>query len=158
MSDLPRFAVVGHPNKGKSSIVATLAEDDAVRISPLPGTTTDARTYPMRVDGQTLYELIDTPGFQRAREVLGWLEQHDRGAEARPAVLAEFVAAHRGDSRFHDECALLAPILAGAGILYVVDGAHPYSREYEAEMEVLRWSGQPRMALDQSDRGRRSRR
>ena len=26
----PRFAIVGHPNKGKSSIVATLAEDDAV--------------------------------------------------------------------------------------------------------------------------------
>ena len=36
---VPRFAVVGHPNKGKSSIVATLAEDDAVQISPLPGTT-----------------------------------------------------------------------------------------------------------------------
>ena len=147
MSDLPRFAVVGHPNKGKSSIVATLAEDDAVRISPLPGTTTDARTYPMRVDGETLYELIDTPGFQRPREALDWLKRNDRGAEARPAVLAQFLAEHREDPRFHDECALLAPILDGAGILYVVDGAHPYSREYEAEMEVLRWSGRPRMAL-----------
>jgi hypothetical protein len=147
MSDLPRFAVVGHPNKGKSSIVATLAEDDAVLISPLPGTTTDARVYPMRVDGETLYELIDTPGFQRPREVLDWLKRHERGAEARPAVLAEFVAVHSNDPRFHDECELLAPILAGAGILYVVDGAHPYGREYEAEMEVLRWSGQARMAL-----------
>ena len=65
----PRFAIVGHPNKGKSSIVATLAEDDAVAISPHPGTTTQARTYPMRLDGNVLYELIDTPGFQRAREV-----------------------------------------------------------------------------------------
>ena len=147
MRSLPRFAVVGHPNKGKSSIVATLAEDDAVRISPLPGTTVDARSYPMRVDGETLYELVDTPGFQRAREALEWLEHHDRGAGARPTVLAEFVAAHRTDPRFHDECALLEPITAGAGILYVVDGAHPYGREYEAEMEVLRWSGQPRMAL-----------
>ena len=147
MSDLPRFAVVGHPNKGKSSIVATLAEDDAVRISPLPGTTTNARAYPMRVDGQTLYELVDTPGFQRPREALEWLKRHDRGADARPAVLAEFAAAHRDDPRFYDECALLGPILAGAGILYVVDGARPYGGEYEAEMEVLRWSGQPRMAL-----------
>jgi len=86
------------------------------------------------------------PGFS-ARETLEWLRAHERGAEARPAVLAEFVTAHRDDTRFHDECELLKPIIEGAGILYVVDGAHPYGREYEAEMEVLRWSGRPRMAL-----------
>ena len=40
MSDRPSFAVVGHPNKGKSSIVSTLAHDDSVRIGELPGTTT----------------------------------------------------------------------------------------------------------------------
>jgi GTPase Era involved in 16S rRNA processing len=102
----PRFAIVGHPNKGKSSIVATLAEDDSVRISPLPGTTVDARSFPMRVDGSVLYELIDTPGFQRARETLAWLRAHALGAEARPAVLAEFVSAHRDDARFRDECEL----------------------------------------------------
>ncbi|HEX5048078.1 MAG TPA: DUF3482 domain-containing protein, partial [Gammaproteobacteria bacterium] len=33
------------------------------------------------------------------------------------------------------------------GILYVVDGSRPYGRQYEAEMEVLRWTGRPRMAL-----------
>jgi len=144
---VPRFAIVGHPNKGKSSIVATLAEDDAVAISPHPGTTTQARAYPMRLDGDTLYELIDTPGFQRARETLAWLEAHDRGAGARAAVVREFVAAHSADKRFSDECELLKPIVAGAGILYVVDGSRPYGRQYEAEMEVLRWTGQPRMAL-----------
>jgi len=144
---LPRFAVVGHPNKGKSSIVATLAEDDTVAISPEPGTTIAARTYAMRIDGVTLYELIDTPGFQRAREVLAWLNAHDRGAGARADVVAEFVELHRADTRFHDECELLRPILDGAGILYVVDGSRPYGGEYEAEMEVLRWTGRPRMAL-----------
>jgi hypothetical protein len=143
----PRFAIVGHPNKGKSSIVATLAEDDAVAISPHPGTTTQARSYPMRLDGEVLYELIDTPGFQRARETLAWLKAHDRGAGERAAVVGEFVEAHVGDPRFHDERELLAPIVAGAGILYVVDGSKPYGRQYEAEMDVLRWTGRPRMAL-----------
>jgi uncharacterized protein DUF3482/50S ribosome-binding GTPase len=143
----PRFAIVGHPNKGKSSIVATLAEDDAVAISPHPGTTTQARAYPMRLDGETLYELVDTPGFQRARETLTWLEAHDRGAGARATVVREFLAAHATDPRFHDERELLASIMDGAGILYVVDGSRPYGRQYEAEMEVLRWTGQPRMAL-----------
>jgi hypothetical protein len=147
MSAVPRFAVVGHPNKGKSSIVATLAEDETVKISPQPGTTRDARLYPMRVDGEVLYELIDTPGFQRAREALEWLTEHASGAASRPDVVRRFVEEHATDPRFRDECALLRPVLDGAGILYVVDGAHPYGREYEAEMEVLRWTGQPRMAL-----------
>ena len=144
---LPRFAIVGHPNKGKSSIVATLAEDDSVAISPEPGTTRSARTYPMRLDGVELYELVDTPGFQRAREVLAWLVEHDRGADARAQVVGEFVDRHAGEARYHDECELLRPILAGAGILYVVDGSRPYGGEYEPEMEVLRWTGRPRMAL-----------
>jgi len=144
---VPRFAIVGHPNKGKSSIVATLAEDDSVAISPEPGTTRIARAYPMRLDGVTLYELIDTPGFQRAREMLAWLNAHDRGAGARTDVVREFVEQHDGVERFHDECQLLRPILDGAGILYVVDGSRPYGAEYEPEMEVLRWTGQPRMAL-----------
>jgi hypothetical protein len=143
----PRFAIVGHPNKGKSSIVATLAEDDAVAISPHPGTTTEARAYPMSLDGEVLYELVDTPGFQRARETLAWLKAHDRGAGERAAVVAAFVKAHENDPRFHDECELLTPILQGAGILYVVDGSKPYGRQYEAEMDVLRWTGRPRMAL-----------
>jgi hypothetical protein len=143
----PRLAIVGHPNKGKSSFVATFAEDDAVAISPHPGTTTQARTYPMRLDGEVLYELIDTPGFQRAREVLAWLEAHDRGAGARGAVVAEFLTAHANDPRFHDECQLLTPIVEGAGILYIVDGSRPYGRQYEADMEILRWTGRPRMAL-----------
>jgi GTPase SAR1 family protein len=143
----PRFAIVGHPNKGKSSIVATLAEDDVVAISPHPGTTTKARSYPMRLDGEVLYELIDTPGFQRARETLSWLNAHDRGAGARASVVQEFLRAHDADPRFHDERELLQPIVDGAGILYVVDGSRPYGRQYEAEMEVLRWTGKPRMAL-----------
>lgn len=143
----PSFAIVGHPNKGKSSIVATLAEDDDVAISPQPGTTTRARAYPMRLDGETLYELVDTPGFQRAREVLGWLESHDQGAGRRADVVREFLRVHAEDPRFHDERELLKPIVAGAGILYVVDGSRPYGRQYEAEMEILRWTGRPRMAL-----------
>jgi Domain of unknown function (DUF3482)/50S ribosome-binding GTPase len=143
----PRFAIVGHPNKGKSSIVATLAEDDTVAISPEPGTTVTTGAYPLRVDGEVLYELFDTPGFQRARETLAWLDAHDRGAGAREETVREFVRTHKDDPRFRDECELLGPLLDGAGILYVVDGSRPYGRQYEAEMEILRRTGRPRMAL-----------
>ena len=143
----PKFAVVGHPNKGKSSIVASLAQDDTVQISDTPGTTTQSRSFPLRVDGSIIYELFDTPGFQRARSVLAWLKKQDVPAHKRAEVVEAFIHTHREDERFSDEVELLTPIMEGAGILYVVDGSKPYGEEYEAEMEILRWTGQPSMAL-----------
>ena len=141
------FAVVGHPNKGKSSIVATLAENDAVGIGANPGTTREADRYTFAIDGEELYTLVDTPGFQRARAVLDWLTEHATDASNRADVVRAFLENHRDDPRFHDECELLAPIVGGAGILYVVDGAKPYGAEFEIEMQILQWTGQPRMAL-----------
>jgi len=151
----PKFAVVGHPNKGKSSIVSALAMDDSVQISDTPGTTIKKRSFPLKVDGKILYELFDTPGFQRARRVLAWLEQHDVSADKKHEVVQLFINEHKDDPKFNDEIELLEPILNGAGIIYVVDGSKPYGEEYEAEMEILRWTGQPSMALinhiDESD-------
>jgi GTPase Era involved in 16S rRNA processing len=144
---VPVFAIVGHPNKGKSSIVSTLARDDSVAISPLPGSTVDDREYPMVIDGETLYMLVDTPGFQRARAAMEWMRQQAGTALDRPDIVRRFVERHRDDPRFEAECNLLQPILEGAGILYVVDGSRPFGQEYEAEMEILRWTGQPSLAL-----------
>ena len=143
----PQFAVIGHPNKGKSSIVAALAQDDTVAISNVPGTTREQKRYPFVVDGKVLYELIDTPGFQRARGVLSWLKAHAVSAAKRHEVVRKFIQEHQNDPRYHDEIALLTPIVEGAGILYVVDASKPYGEEYEAEMEILLWTGQPSMAL-----------
>ena len=143
----PKFAVVGHPNKGKSSIVSSLALDDSVQISDTPGTTIKKRSFPLKVDGKVLYELFDTPGFQRARGVLAWLEQHDVSAHRKHEVVQMFINEHKDNPRFNDEIELLEPIMAGAGIIYVVDGSKPYGEEYETEMEILRWTGQPSMAL-----------
>ena len=143
----PVFVVVGHPNKGKSSIVATLAQDDRVEIAPDPGTTTHSRYFPMRVDGRVLYTLVDTPGFQRPRDVLRWLQQHETSVVDHPTLVQRFVEQHAGTSQYDAECRLLQPIIAGGGILYVVDGSVPFGSEYEPEMEILRWTGRSSMAL-----------
>lgn len=145
--DYPQFAVVGHPNKGKSSIVASLADDNSVQISDTPGTTSSSRSFPLVVDGVTIYELFDTPGFQRARRVLAYLQAHDVAAHQRHEVVSSFIQKYADDPKYNDEIELLTPIMQGAGIIYVVDASKPYGAEYEAEMEILRWSGQPSMAL-----------
>lgn len=144
---MPSFAVVGHPNKGKSSVVATLVENASIAISRIPGTTYHADEYILTVGDKALYQLIDTPGFQRPGAVLNWLKEREDHAAQRKKLIEQFVQEHDADDRFHDECTLLRPVLQGAGILYVVDGSKPYAPEFEIEMQVLQWTGQPRMAL-----------
>ena len=141
------FAIVGHPNKGKSSIVATLAQDSSVDISPLSATTTVHQAYPMQVDGKIIYRLVDTPGFQRARAAMDWMVKQNAPASQRRAIVEQFVEFASSDERFSAEVELLTPIIEGAGIIYVVDGSRPYGPEYDTEMEILRWTGRPSMAL-----------
>jgi len=143
---VPTFAVVGHPNKGKSSIVATLACDDRVPIAQRSGTTTSSEPYKVTSE-HGFYYLVDTPGFQRPRRVLEWLQRHAASADQRAQAVAAFVHDPQCQAEFADEVELLSPLVNGAAIFYVVDGSCPYGREYEAEMEILRWSGQPSMAL-----------
>jgi hypothetical protein len=144
----PFFVVVGHPNKGKSSIVSTLAQDDSVEIGAIPGTTTKSTTYPMSIDNVVLYSLIDTPGFQRPRKLLAWLKEKETTLANRPAIIRQFLENPKNRDQFPDEFELLSPLVTfNAGIVYVVDGSVPYSTDYETEMEILQWTGQPRLAL-----------
>ena len=148
MAEHPLFAVVGHPNKGKSSVVAALTQNDSVEISPLSGTTRQAQYFRLEFDDKVVLELVDTPGFQRAAACLEWLQQAPGlNAEQRPSRVQAFVDEFSGTGRFVDEVELLRPICEGAGIIYVVDGSLPYSPEHETEMEILRWTAQPRLAL-----------
>ncbi len=140
------FAVVGHPNKGKSSIVSTLARNDEIKISQHSGTTNHANKVSVET-ARSGYELVDTPGFQRPAKVLNWLKQHANSADQRANAVARFIEDADCQKNFPDEVELLTPLVKGAAILYVVDGSRPYGAEYEAEMEILRWTGQPSMAL-----------
>ena len=108
MTDAPQvltFAVVGHPNEGKSSVVSTLTEDDTVRITPLPGETVVCRSFPVIIDGREMLRFVDTPGFQSPRATLEWLQAH-----AGPDMLASFLRQNAGDPRFSGELELFRPL------------------------------------------------
>lgn len=147
----PIFAIVGHPNQGKSSIVSTLIQQDSIGISAESGTTLESSQHSLIIDGKALFHLVDTPGFQRPRQVVDWLESHCNSAAKRQQTVAKFVQSFSNntdsDDRFKSEVELLKPIVSGAAIIYVVDGSVPFSSQYEAEMSVLQWTGQPRIAL-----------
>lgn len=142
--DVPEFAIVGHPNEGKSSVLSTLSEDDSVRVSPTPGETTVCRSFPVSIDGKEIIRFIDTPGFQNPRQTLAWMRAYG-GDDT--AMLDEFIISHADDPAFHDDCALLTPLRDGAGLIFVVDGSRPLRNIDRAEMEILRLTGRPRMAI-----------
>ncbi len=141
---VPEFAVVGHPNEGKSSVLSTLAEDDSVRVSPMPGETRECQTFPVTIDGKEIIRFTDTPGFQNPRKTLQWMQEYSGRDED---LIRDFIVAHKDDPAFHDDCHLLQPLLRGAGIIFVVDGSRPLRNMDKAEMEILRLTGCPRMAI-----------
>jgi hypothetical protein len=150
----PTFVVVGNVNQGKSSIVAALTEDPSIPIDPTPGTTLRAAEYAFRIGGDVVFRVVDTPGFQRARHALAWLQRHSRSVADRRQAVAEFVRVHADDPAFVDEVRLLQPILAGGSHIYVVDASAPFEPTAEAEMEILRWTGQSGMAVLNRTRAR----
>ncbi|PID77371.1 MAG: hypothetical protein CSB24_01840 [Deltaproteobacteria bacterium] len=141
---IPQFAIIGHPNEGKSSVLSTLAEDDSVVISPIPGETRVCRTFPVVIDGEEMLEFIDTPGFQNPRRLFAGLRKiKASGLEA----IRQLRQDEKDNPELADDCELLGPIIDGAAIIYVVDGSRPLRQVDRIEMEILRLSGQPRMAI-----------
>ena len=141
---VPEFAIVGHPNEGKSSVLSTLAEDDSVRISATPGETVVCQLFPVIIDGREIIRFIDTPGFQNPKKVLHQLQKFQ---DSKDNIIAVFRKHNEKNPEFKEDCELLSPITRGAGIIYVVDGSRPVRSVDRAEMEILRLTGLPRMAI-----------
>ncbi|GEB76159.1 ribosome biogenesis GTPase Der [Sporolactobacillus inulinus] len=70
-----RFALIGRPNVGKSSLVNTILGKQRVIVSDLAGTTRDAIDTPFTRDGQG-YVIIDTAGIRRRGRVYEKTEKY----------------------------------------------------------------------------------
>lgn len=140
---IPRLAIMGHPNAGKSSVVATLTENDLIQIDKRAGTTTEANVYPVVIDGRPVIEFIDTPGFQNPNAIMEWFQAQSDKCELARA----FVAAHRADPLFSHDCELLEPVAEGAAIILVIDGSKRIKEKDRVEIELLRLTARPRMAI-----------
>ena len=73
--DVPKIAVVGKPNVGKSSIINKLLGENRVIVSPIAGTTRDAIDTKITFSGRE-YVFIDTAGLRRKSRIKEDLERY----------------------------------------------------------------------------------
>ncbi len=65
---LPRLAIIGRPNVGKSTLLNHLMGENRVIVSDRPGTTRDPIDAVVRL-GETDYRIIDTAGIRRKPKI-----------------------------------------------------------------------------------------
>ena len=73
--DIPKIAIVGKPNVGKSSLINKLLGEERVIVSPVAGTTRDAIDTTVKRNGQE-YVFIDTAGLRRKSKIKEELERY----------------------------------------------------------------------------------
>ena len=72
---IPKIAVVGRPNVGKSTLINVLLDENRLVTDNTPGTTRDAIDSMVRYDGRN-YQFIDTAGIRRRGKVTRGVERY----------------------------------------------------------------------------------
>ena len=73
--DIPRIAVIGKPNTGKSSMINRLIGSDRLIVSDIAGTTRDAIDTKIKRNGRE-YIFIDTAGLRRKSKIKDEIERY----------------------------------------------------------------------------------
>ncbi|MBQ7192061.1 MAG: ribosome biogenesis GTPase Der [Paludibacteraceae bacterium] len=75
VDELPRFAIVGRPNAGKSSLLNVLTGEERTIVTNMPGTTRDSIYTKYNKFGKQFY-LVDTAGIRKKAKVKEDLEYY----------------------------------------------------------------------------------
>jgi len=131
---IPRVAIVGRPNVGKSTLVNALVGDERMIATDEPGTTRDAVDVDIEIAGRR-YTLIDTAGLRKRGKVFETIEKFSV-VKTLQAIDAANVVVLVLDARadISEQDAHIAGFIAERGRALVVgvnkwDGLDDYARD-----------------------------
>jgi small GTP-binding protein len=138
--------IIGETNDGKTTVVSNLIEDEDAIIGPDPGTTRKAHQHRLYDrNGQLLFEVWDTPGFEETDEMHYWFTtQAGKGI----GDLAQgFIREYADNPAWQRDIELMRPIQDGAIVVYVAASNRRPIEDDRKQLEIIRLTGAVRVAL-----------
>ena len=120
---LPRIAIVGRPNVGKSTLLNHLLGEERVIVSAVPGTTRDPIDVDVEINGKT-YRIVDTAGIRRKPQITEDADFYAvlRAREALEEADVALLMIDSGEGVTHQDQRIASEIVAaGAGILILLN-------------------------------------
>ena len=120
---LPRIAIVGRPNVGKSTLLNQLLGEERVIVSAVPGTTRDPIDVDVEINGKS-YRIVDTAGIRRKPQITEDADFYAvlRAREALEEADVALLMIDSGEGVTHQDQRIASEIVAaGAGILILLN-------------------------------------
>ncbi|MEX1124463.1 MAG: ribosome biogenesis GTPase Der [Acidimicrobiia bacterium] len=121
--EIPRIAIVGRPNVGKSTLLNRLAGEDRVIVSATPGTTRDPIDTDVELEGKP-YRLVDTAGIRRKPQITEDADFYAvlRAREALAAADVALLLVDAEDGVTHQDQRIAREVVdAGVGLVVVMN-------------------------------------
>ena len=133
-----KFAIIGRPNVGKSSLINALLNEERVIVSDVAGTTRDAIDTKFNYNGEE-YIAIDTAGMSKKGRIYEDIEKYSliRSLKAieRSDVCVVVIDAKEGIIE-HDKHIVSYAVEAGKGIVLVVN---KWDTVKNPDQEIKKW-------------------
>ena len=144
----PTFAFIGKPNNGKSSMISALTFDDRIKISKEVGTTTKAKPYSYTHNNRVICNFYDTPGFEKAKALWGYIRKNRDETSYGNNLLREFIAHNKNEKSMQKDLEILNAILESDFIVFVINISENYNQNVIGyELEIIRFIKKPILIL-----------
>ncbi len=144
----PTFAFIGKPNNGKSSMISALTFDDRIKVSKEVGTTTKAKPYSYTHNDRVICNFYDTPGFEKAKALWGYIRKNRDATSYGNNLLREFISQNKNEKSMQKDLEILNAILESDFIVFVINISENYNQNVIGyELEIIRFIKKPILIL-----------
>ena len=136
MNNNLKIAIVGDPNKGKSSFVSTFAYNDGIAVSSKSGETIKSSCHPLKIKDETVYELYDTPGFNNDEELLEYINENETKFLNVYQLITNFIEEYKESYDFSKDIEILKVLKEKPIVVYIVNSSTKYNSNFDCSLEI----------------------